>query len=50
MRLSLVHQGLPHQAVDAQLQAEVAHHERLLAALSGLKIAPDSVAGFVLNR
>jgi ATP-dependent helicase HepA len=50
MRLSLAHQGLAHDAVDVQLQAEAAHYEALLAALKGLKVVPDSAAGFVLNR
>ncbi|HZA51105.1 MAG TPA: helicase-related protein [Myxococcaceae bacterium] len=50
MRLSLPHQGLTHHAVDAQLQAEAAHYEAVLGALDGLKVVPDSAAGFVLNR
>jgi ATP-dependent helicase HepA len=50
MRLSLAHQGFTPEAVDAQLQAEAAHYEGLLVALNGLKVVPDSAAGFVLNR
>lgn len=50
MRLSLAHQGFAPGAVDAQLQAEAAHYEGLLMALNGLRVVPDSAAGFVLNR
>ena len=50
MRLSLAHQGLKADAVDAQLNAERAHSERLLRALAGAKVVLDSACGFVINR
>ena len=50
LKLSLTHQGLDAAAIEAQLAAERAHYDRLLDALTGLKVVPDSVAGFVLNR
>lgn len=50
MRLSLGHQGLSGEAVEAQLDAERAHYERLLKALAGAKVVLDSACGFVINR
>jgi ATP-dependent helicase HepA len=50
LRLSLAHQGLPADAVRAQLDAERAHYERLLEALAGAKVVLDSACGFVINR
>ncbi|MFP2933362.1 helicase-related protein, partial [Pyxidicoccus sp. 3LG] len=50
LRLSLAHQGLPGEAVDAQLDAERTHYERLLKALGGAKVVLDSACGFVINR
>ena len=50
MRLSLAHQGLPKEQLEAQLQTEGAHYAALLDALSGLRVELDSVCGFVLNR
>ncbi|MBX5480821.1 MAG: DEAD/DEAH box helicase family protein [Myxococcaceae bacterium] len=50
LRLSLGHQGLGQKAIDAQVKAEEAHYARLLGALAGLKVVPDAVAGFVINR
>jgi ATP-dependent helicase HepA len=50
MRLSLGHQGLSAEAVEAQLDAERTHYERLLKALSGAKVTLDSACGFVINR
>jgi ATP-dependent helicase HepA len=50
MRLSLAHQGLKADAVEAQLNAERAHSERLLRALAGAKVVLDSACGFVINR
>jgi ATP-dependent helicase HepA len=50
MRLSLGHQGLGAEAVEAQLAAERAHYERLLAALAGAKVVLDSACGFIINR
>lgn len=50
MRLSLGHQGLEAESVEAQLNAERAHYERLLSALKGAKVVLDSACGFVINR
>jgi ATP-dependent helicase HepA len=50
MRLSLGHQGLAAEAVEAQLSAERTHYERLLTALAGAKVTLDSACGFVINR
>jgi ATP-dependent helicase HepA len=50
MRLSLGHQGLAAEALEAQLDAERTHYERLLKALSGAKVVLDSACGFVINR
>ncbi|HYO55872.1 helicase-related protein [Archangium sp.] len=50
MRLSLTHQGLEVEAVEAQLSAERTHYERLLTALAGAKVVLDSACGFVINR
>lgn len=50
LRLSLTHQGLASKSIDAQVEAERAHYQRLLTALSGLKVVADSVAGFVINK
>jgi len=50
MKLSLTHQGLETKAVEAQLDAEHAHYERLLTALEGAKVVLDSACGFVINR
>ncbi|MBM7119353.1 helicase-related protein [Archangium primigenium] len=50
MKLSLTHQGLGAEAVQAQLDAEYAHYERLLTALRGAKVVLDSACGFVINR
>jgi ATP-dependent helicase HepA len=50
MRLSLGHQGLSAEAVEAQLDAERTHYERLLKALAGAKVTLDSACGFVINR
>jgi ATP-dependent helicase HepA len=50
MRLSLGHQGLDAKAVEAQLDAERTHYERLLKALSGAKVVLDAACGFVINR
>lgn len=50
MRLSLGHQGLEAKALEAQLDAERMHYERLLRALAGAKVALDSACGFVINR
>jgi ATP-dependent helicase HepA len=50
MRLSLGHQGLAAEAVEAQLDAERTHYERLLKALAGAKVVLDSACGFVINR
>ncbi|QSQ20574.1 DEAD/DEAH box helicase family protein [Pyxidicoccus parkwayensis] len=50
LRLSLAHQGLKADAVEAQLDAERAHYERLLKALAGAKVVLDSACGFVINR
>lgn len=50
LRLSLGHQGLSTEAVEAQLDAERNHYARLLDALAGAKVVLDSACGFVLNR
>ena len=50
MRLSLGHQGLSAEAMEAQLDAERTHYERLLQALAGAKVTLDSACGFVINR
>ncbi|MCP3100904.1 SNF2-related protein [Myxococcus sp. K15C18031901] len=50
LRLSLSHQGLEASALEAQLGAERSHYERLLKALSGVKLTLDSACGFVINR
>jgi len=50
MRLSLGHQGLPAEELEAQLDAERTHYERLLKALAGAKVVLDSACGFVINR
>ncbi|MBJ6760132.1 DEAD/DEAH box helicase family protein [Myxococcaceae bacterium JPH2] len=50
LRLSLTHQGLAAEAVEAQLGAERAHYERLLQALAGAKPVLDAASGFTLNR
>jgi ATP-dependent helicase HepA len=50
MRLSLGHQGLAAEALEAQLDAERTHYERLLKALSGAKAVLDSACGFIINR
>ncbi|HVG57850.1 MAG TPA: helicase-related protein, partial [Hyalangium sp.] len=50
MRLSLGHQGLAAEAVEAQLDTERTHYERLLKALAGAKVVLDSACGFVINR
>jgi ATP-dependent helicase HepA len=50
LRLSLGHQGLAADAVEAQLDAERSHYERLLKALAGAKVVLDSACGFVINR
>ena len=50
MKLSLTHQGLAPEAVEAQLDAEHAHYERLITALQGAKVVLDAACGFVINR
>ncbi|MET0403461.1 MAG: helicase-related protein, partial [Cystobacter sp.] len=50
MKLSLSHQGLKDEAVQAQLDAEHAHYGRLLQALEGARVVLDSACGFVINR
>ncbi|HSP78386.1 MAG TPA: helicase-related protein [Myxococcaceae bacterium] len=50
MRLSLTHQGLEAEAVEALLAAEHAHYARLLTALVGARVVIDSACGFVINR
>ena len=50
MRLSLGHQGLDAKELEAQLDAERTHYERLLKALAGAKVVLDSACGFVINR
>ncbi len=50
MRLSLGHQGLSAEAIEAQLDAEHSHYQRLLEALSGAKVVLDSACVFIINR
>ncbi len=50
MRLSLSHQGVPEDLIEAQLAAERAHYERLLGALAGMKVVLDSACAFIVNR
>jgi ATP-dependent helicase HepA len=49
-KLSLEHQGVPAQLVDAAVDEELAHGARLLKALEGVKVVLDSACAFVLNR
>lgn len=49
-KLSLEHQGLPPEVVQAALEDEVAHAGRMLKALAGVKVVLDSACAFVLNR
>ncbi|HME91493.1 MAG TPA: helicase-related protein, partial [Myxococcaceae bacterium] len=50
LRLSLEHQSLPAAAIGEQLQRAGEYYDRLLRALAGLRLALDSVSGFVINR
>ncbi|WP_375756207.1 helicase-related protein [Corallococcus exercitus] len=50
LRLSLSHQGLPPEEVEAQVDAERHHYERLLGALAGAKVVLDAACGFTLNK
>jgi ATP-dependent helicase HepA len=50
MRLSLGHQGLSAEAIEAQLDAEESHYQRLLEALAGAKVVLDSACVFIINR
>ncbi len=47
---ALQHQGLPPEAIEAQLQQERGHHRALAGALDGLTLQMDSVCAFVLAR
>lgn len=50
MKLSLTHQGLDPQVIDAQLHAEQTHYAALLRSLEALKVNLDAACGFVINR
>jgi ATP-dependent helicase HepA len=50
MRLSLAHQGVKEEQIEAQVEAEKAHYDALEGALAGLSVKLDSVSGFVINR
>jgi ATP-dependent helicase HepA len=50
IRLSLLHQGVPPKAIEAQVADRQAHYRGLLTALSGVKVVLDSASGFVINR
>jgi ATP-dependent helicase HepA len=50
LALSLKHQGLAEDKVEAQLESERGHYESLLTALKGLRLQLDSACGFVVNR
>jgi len=38
------------EALEAQLDAERTHYERLLKALAGAQVVLDAACGFVINR
>ena len=50
VRLSLRHQGVNGEAIEAQLSAERAHYTALLQALSGVRVTLDAACAFVVNR
>jgi ATP-dependent helicase HepA len=50
VKLSLAHQGVKGDVLEAQLNAERAHYTALLQALSGVKVTLDAACAFVVNR
>ncbi len=50
VRLSLAHQGVKGEALEAQLAAERTHYTALLTALSGVRVTLDAACAFVVNR
>ena len=50
MELSLTHQGVSPERIQAQQEAERGHYRELEAALARLSVKLDSVSGFVINR
>ena len=50
VKLSLKHQGVKAEVVEAQLTAERAHYTALLQALAGVKVTLDAACAFVVNR
>jgi ATP-dependent helicase HepA len=50
LKLSLRHQGLAPETVEAEAARERSHYASLLKTLDGLSVSLDSVAGFVVNR
>jgi ATP-dependent helicase HepA len=50
VKLSLQHQGVKGDALEAQLSAERAHYAALLQALGGVKVTLDAACAFVVNR
>ncbi len=50
VRLSLAHQGVKGDVLEAQLTAERAHYTALLQALSGVRVSLDAACAFVVNR
>jgi ATP-dependent helicase HepA len=50
VKLSLTHQGIKGEPLEAQLSAERAHYTALLHALSGVRVTLDAACAFVVNR
>lgn len=50
LSLSLTHQGMRPEAIQARLRSERMHYEALLGAVAGLKTVLDSACAFVVNR
>ncbi len=50
VKLSLAHQGVKGDVLEAQLSAERAHYTALLQALAGVKVTLDAACAFVINR
>ena len=50
VRLSLAHQGVKGEVLEAQLTAERTHYTALLTALSGVRVTLDAACAFVINR
>ena len=50
VKLSLTHQGVKGEALEAQLSAARAHYAAMLQALAGVKVSLDAACAFVVNR